>query len=91
MNSILFNLTYYGGYYAIKYTNSASTYLIKKIVDTLFNYYNRKMIEDNKDEDKKEDTNTKKELNNLKKRIEELENNITKYKENIENNENNEK
>lgn len=97
MNGILINLTYYAGYYTIKYTNIVSSYLIKKSFDLIFNYFNNKMIKDYP-EDYEEDYNTntnqndyteiydKKynteiELIKLKKRIEVLEININKYKE----------
>lgn len=46
MNGILINLTYYAGYYTIKYTNIVSSYLIKKSFDLIFNYFNNKMIKD---------------------------------------------
>lgn len=97
MNGILINLTYYAGYYTIKYTNIVSSYLIKKSVDLIFNYFNNKMIKDY-EEDYEEDYNcninqndyteiynkkynTEIELIKLKKRIEDLESNIKKYKE----------
>lgn len=97
MNGILINLTYYAGYYTIKYTNIVSSYLIKKSFDLIFNYFNNKMIKDYP-EDYEEDyntntnqndyteyydkkSNTEIELIKLKKRIEVLEININKYKE----------
>ena len=57
MNGILINLTYYAGYYTIKYTNIVSSYLIKKSFDLIFNYFNNKMIKDYP-EDYEEDINT---------------------------------
>lgn len=97
MNGILINLTYYAGYYTIKYTNIVSSYLIKKSFDLILNYFNNKMIKDypeNYEEDYNTNTNqndyteyydkksnTEIELIKLKKRIEVLEININKYKE----------
>ena len=60
MNGILINLTYYAGYYTIKYTNIVSSYLIKKSFDLIFNYFNNKMIKDypeDYEEDYEEDYN----------------------------------
>ena len=78
MNSIILNLTYYAGYYTIKYTNIVSTYLIKKTFDSLFSYYSNSNTNENKDTSEIYILNTNKELKHLKERIDELEKNIEK-------------
>jgi hypothetical protein len=83
---VLWNLTYYGGTYIIKYTNTFTNLLIEKSVNFVYNYYNTNNANNaNANNANANDSNNinrieyNVNLNNLNKRIEFLEKQIEKY------------